>query len=607
VTGFPRRISEVPPRVWILLCLVALTFGIYGQTAWHPFIDLDDEALISGNPHVLSGLRWENILWAFTSTSGASFWHPLTWLSFMTDVELFGPSPAGHHLMSAAFHGINSILLFLLLQRMTGSVWRSGFVAALFAVHPLHVESVAWISERKDVLSTLFFLLSLWTYARYTERPGLYRYLWVVLFFGMALMSKPMVMTLPFVLLLIDFWPLARIERESWKRVVCEKVPLLLMSMGSIAVTLSFGSGRKTPWLASLEEIPLWARGANAAVSYVTYLWKTVWPVSLAVIYPHPGKEIVLWKTAIASLILVVATFLIIHFRRRRPYLATGWLFYLGTMFPAIGLVQSGYQSHADRFTYIPLIGIFVAIAWWLPDASALRRLRGTTVSFLGCGVILVLSIAAWNQTRYWRDSITLFSRAVAVTENNRMAMNLLGQAYVKSGKYSDAIPYLQEALKSPSDYLEARTYMGIAFRELDRPQEAVACFRETLSIDSGHAFASFNLGLTYDRLGQPEQAIASYREAVRIDRNNQIAWNNMGVAFDKLGRFMDAISAYQEALRTDPSSPAIWTNLGVSYGLSGNNRQAIENFQRALQIDPNYAEARNNLAVAIGKTGGGN
>ena len=347
MTAFPRRISEVPPRVWILLGLVALTFSIYGQTAWHPFIDLDDDVLIYGNPHVRSGLTWENIRWAFTETTGVSMWHPLTWLSYMIDVDLFGLNAGGHHLMSAGIHALNAMLLFLVLQRMTGAPWRSGLVAALFAVHPLHVESVAWAAERKDVLSVLFFLLSLWAYVRYAERPILRRYLGVVVFLGMSLMVKPMAVTMPFTLLLLDWWPLGRIARlfpegmthegrfrpVPRSRILWEKVPLLAMAAGSAAVTLSAGEG--SSWVRSLESFPLWVRAANAVASYGMYLCMTVWPTSLAVFYPHPGRGIALWKVAAWGLFLAGATYSVVRLGKRRPYLPVGWFFYLGTLVPA--------------------------------------------------------------------------------------------------------------------------------------------------------------------------------------------------------------------------------------------------------------------------------
>ncbi len=577
--------------------LVALTFGIYGQTVWHPFINLDDEVLIYGNPHVRSGLRWENILWAFTSTSGASFWHPLTWLSHMLDVELFGMNAGGHHLMSVGIHALNAMVLFLVLARMTGFPWRSAFVAALFAVHPLHVESVAWAAERKDVLGALFFLLSLWAYTRYVERPGVCRYGWVALCFALSLMSKSMGVTLPFVLLLLDYWPLRRIEgitpvgedsdgkcpHVTWKRALLEKVPLFLMAAVSVALTLSY-EGDST-WVTPWDALPIGYRVANAVVSYALYLWRTVWPVDLAVFYPHPGREIAMWKVGISGLFLSVATVLAVRFGKRRPYLPVGWFYYLGTLVPVIGLVQVGSQAMADRFTYIPLIGIFILIVWGVPEAIGRLRHRNYFLGSLGGAILLALSAAAWLQNGYWRDTIALYSRAQDVTENNWFAMNGLGVVYAELGQTQEAIVFYREALRLKPKVPEILANLGAAYDRIGDSFHALEIYREALRLKPGDPKTRHDIGLVYARLGQFQQAIANFREALRIKPDYPNAWNNMGLSYDRLGQSRQAIEYYREALRLKPDFSNAWYNMGVSYEKLGQSREAASCFQNARQI----------------------
>ncbi len=560
MTDFSRRISEVPTRAWILLGLVALTFAIYGQTAWHPFIDLDDDVLIYGNPHVRSGLTWENIRWAFTETTGVSMWHPLTWLSYMIDVDLFGLNAGGHHLVSAGIHALNAMLLFLVLQRMTGAPWRSGLVAALFAVHPLHVESVAWAAERKDVLSALFFLLSLWAYVRYAERPVLRRYLGVVVFLGMSLMSKPMAVTMPFTLLLLDWWPLGRIVRMSHEgktlegrfqpvprsRILWEKVPLLAMAAGSAAVTL--GAGEGSSWVMSLGSYPLWVRAANAVASYGMYLCMTVWPTSLAVFYPHPGRGIALWKVAAWGLFLAGATYSVVRLGKRRPYLPVGWFFYLGTLVPVIGLVQVGSQAMADRFTYVPLIGVFLMVAWGIPE-MALPARRYVTGVLAGTG-ILALTAIAWVQTGYWRNPVSLYSHAVQVSDNNWFAWHNLGTSESSLGRYANALVAFQEAVRIKPTDADAWTGMGICYRHLRLIDKAIDAYREAIRIKPANAEAWNNLGNIYQDLGEYSQAIEAYREALRIRPDLVDAWFNLGNVFSKRGEPAQANEVYQHLLQ---------------------------------------------------------
>lgn len=612
VTGLPRRISEVPTQVWILLGLIALIFAIYGQTAWHPFVNLDDEALIYGNPHVRNGLTWENILWAFTSTSGASFWHPLTWLSHMLDVELFGMNAGGHHLMSAGIHALNAMLLFLVLVRMTGSMWRSAFVAALFAVHPLHVESVAWAAERKDVLSTLFFLLSLWAYARYAERPDTWRYIGVVLFFGMSLMSKPMAVTLPFVLLLLDYWPLGRIERTPhegargertcaqvpWGRILWEKVPLLLMTAGSVAVTLSYEAGN--PWIVSLENYPLWIRVGNAVVAYATYLWMTVWPASLAVFYPHPGRGIALWKIAAGGLFLAGATLFVVRVRRRRPYLPVGWFFFLGTLVPAIGLVQIGSQAMADRFTYVPLIGVFVAFAWTASVSWERRGGHSSLAAILAVSILLVLTLTARHQVTYWKDNQTLYEHALAVTSDNWLIQNNLGVELKRQSRYDDAIDHFLKAIRIRSD--AALAYEGLAesLTAKGRFDQAKPFFLEAIRLNPANASLRISLGnALYARRNLDEAAI-QYKEALRIRANDFISSYNLANVVAEQGRLEEAAILYRDALRIRPDSAHAHNDLGDVLHRMGRRDEALFHFRQALRYMPDDPVARKNIEKAL-------
>ncbi len=600
MTGFPRRISEVPPRAWILLGLLALTFGIYGQTAWHPFINLDDESLIYGNPHVQSGLTWENILWAFTSTSGASFWHPLTWLSHMVDVELFGMNAGGHHLMSAGIHALNAMVLFLVLARMTGSTWRSAFVAALFAVHPLHVESVAWAAERKDVLSALFFLLSLWAYTRYAERPGGGRYGLVALCFALSLMSKPMAVTLPFVLLLLDYWPLRRIKGMApegsgdigksptvqTSRILWEKIPLLVMAAGSLIMTLGYERGTGSSWLVSLENYSLWVRSANAVVSYGLYLWKTVWPVDLAVFYPHPGREIAMWKVGVSGLFLSVATVLAVRFGKRRPYLPVGWFFFLGTLIPVVGLVQVGSQAMADRYTYIPLIGIFLLTAWAVPEFLLNWRPASRLLWIPGCAVVGALAVTAWGDVGFWQDSVSLHSRAAAVVEWNWLALNNLGALSLKSGRALEAERYLKESVRIRPDYVEAWSNLAMAYNELDYPKLAVEAAKESVKRKPDFAEAWLNMGVAYVKMDHLREAIACYREALRYKPGLVEAWYNLGAVYSFLGQPLEAIPYYRETVRLKPDFANAWMNMGAAYEKIGNQRDADACYQEARRLN---------------------
>jgi hypothetical protein len=501
----------------IVLSLFLLVSGVYWQVGEHPFINLDDNMYVSGNPVVLRGLTLEGASWAFT-TLHAGNWHPLTWLSHMLDVELFGAEPGWHHRMNMLYHLLGTELLFLVLWRMTGGVWQSAFVAALFGIHPLHVESVAWVAERKDVLSTLFWILTMGAYLRYARRPGTGRYLLTVVPFALGLMCKPMLVTLPFALLLLDWWPLGRAATADppvpprWghrvrglPRLVLEKVPLLVLSAVSCAITFHAQSGFGA--VSPLEHIPFGSRISNALVSYVAYLGKAAWPASLSVYYPHPALSdsgIPAWKVAGAVALLCGLTILAIRHMDRRPYLGVGWLWYLGTLVPVIGVVQVGEQAMADRYTYVPLIGIFLAAAWGFTEALAGWRLRKPALAGIGGGLILAMGVTAWHQAGYWRDSTTLFTRSLEVTGKNWAIWNNLGISYARLGQLPQAINCYREALRQKSDFAEAWYNLGVGCDKLGEVRQAIGYYREALRIRPDYALARENLVRTS---GKPDAA----------------------------------------------------------------------------------------------------
>ncbi len=607
--------SQIPcrtPRYPVVIGLAILILSVYWQVGGYSFVGFDDDIYVYENPHVQRGLIKDAVKWAFT-TFDASNWHPLTWLSYMVDTELFGPSAAWHHRMNMLYHLLNTELLFIVLWGMTGNLWQSAFVAALFGVHPLRVESVAWIAQRKDVLSTLFWVLTMGAYLRYARRPTAWRYLPVVVFFGLGLMCKPMLVTLPFVLLLLDWWPLRRatptdsFDSSSWTfslsrlcQLAWEKAPLLGLSAASCIVT--FLAQTKGDAVRSLDYIPFGMRISNAFVSYVAYLGKIVWPSSLAVFYPHPActqAGIPVWEIGGALLLFGALSLLALWQGKQRPYLIVGWVWYLGTLVPVIGLVQVGNQAAADRYTYVPLIGLFIAMAWGIPNLLQRGRIRRLVLGLLGSGVIAALSVVAWSQAGYWRDSVTLFSRALAVTQDNWLAWNNLGVTYDKLGLPQQAVNYYREALRIRPDYSTAWNNLGVAYYELGQSQGAIHYYQEALKFKPDYADAWNNLGAAYDKLGQPQRAINYYQEALKFKPDYADAWYNLGATYDKLGQRQQAIFHYRRALQIRPNFVEAWYYLGLVYAKNGQLQQAIPCFEEALRIKPDFREARYNLNVA--------
>ena len=473
---------------WIALGLVALSLFAYAQVWTCDFVNFDDPDYVYQNPYVTAGLTWQGLKWALTSQVQAN-WHPLTWLSHMADAQLYGANAGGHHMTSVFFHIMNSLLVFWLLYRMTEEPGKSAFVAAVFAVHPLHVESVAWISERKDVLSTFFWMLTIWAYLGYIRSPSLRRYLPVFVFFGLGLMAKPMVVTLPFVLLLLDFWPL---RRRMDLQLIYEKIPLFLLTLASSIVTFIVQqSGRS---VMAVQLLPMRVRAANAVMSYASYVAKAFWPSNLAAFYPYAYSLPKPVKLAVVLCALVCSTLLAAITAKRYPYIPVGWFWFLGTLVPVIGLVQVGSQSIADRYMYVPIIGLSVIVSWGAPDLLSRVPYQKPVLVMTSSVVILLLAIVANLQVRYWKNSVAMWSRALEVTSNNFMAHYGLGSELGSSGRHLEAADHLKEALRINPEYTPAYYNLGVEFANLSRLDEAAAQFSEAIRRDPSDIDARNNL-----------------------------------------------------------------------------------------------------------------
>jgi len=565
----------------IVLALAGAVLSVYWEVTRFPFVEAwDDELYVSRNPVVQRGLNAEGAIWAFTTRHAAN-WHPVTWLSHMLDVDLFGLDAGRHHSMNLFLHTLNATFLFLVLQRLTGAVWRSGYVAALFAVHPLHAESVAWVAERKELLCALFWILTIWAYLRYVENRRIGRYALVLLFFLLGLMSKPMMVTLPFVLLLLDWWPLGRLEPETEGRkrhlkpsrwglawqLVLEKIPLFVLAVAS-AVATSYAQ-MKGGAVASLRVIPIGDRFANAVVSWIQYIWKTIWPSSLSFFYPHPaylGKTIPGWHVFVAGAILLVLTCLAILRARRSPSIAVGWLWFLGTLVPVIGLVQVGEQSTADRYTYLPHIGLFIAGTWGIADLTKGLRFRESIAVVLAIATIVAYAVAGRHQVTFWRSGIALYERALAVTADNYLAHNNLGLVLEREG----------------------------------RLEEAETHFLEAIRIDPGYALAHNNLGLVLERQGRANEAIFHFHEALKTAPNNLNAMFNLGNTLSRERHFEEALVQYRNVLRMDPGNAKAHNNAGTALMNQGKVEEAIDHFREAVRLEPDYEMARRNLVRAL-------
>ena len=584
--SFDVRRRRVPG---LCLVLAAITFAVFGRTLTHEFIDYDDNAYVYLNPVVAKGLTLKGILWAFSFH--AANWHPLTWLSHMLDCQLYGLHPGGHHLTNVLLHTATVIVLFLVLRRMTGALWRSAFVAAVFAIHPLRVESVAWVAERKDVLSGLFFMLTMGAYVRYASRPwSLVRYGLVVLLFALGLMCKPMLVTLPLVLLLSDYWPLQRTE-SAWK-LVKEKLPLLALSAAACVATLY----AQTEAIHSGGSFSLAHRLGNAPVSCVIYLGQMVFPAGLALLYPYPYNGLPTWEVTLAGALLAGLSAVAWRQREKQPWMLMGWLWYLVMLLPAVGIIQVGDHAHADRFTYLPQIGIYVAVTWLAAEWGAKLRASRAAIGGLMAAVIAALMTCAWQQTAYWKNTETLWTHVLSCTTSNQVAHNNFGNALLQQRKVDEAIAQYRIALQINPGYAEARFNLGTALARKCQWDDAILHFQIALRTNPGDAKTHINLGNVFLQQGKVDDAIAQYQIALRINPDDAKTHINLGSAFQQQGKADEAILHFQIALRINPDDAKTHINLGNAFLQKGKMDEVITHFQIALQIQPDDAKTHNNL-----------
>ena len=628
----------------VAMCLIAAVLIVYGKSRSFDFVGFDDELYVTQNQIVQKGISLNGIKWAFTTFHSAN-WHPLTWLSHMLDCELYGLNSAGHHWTNVEFHIANTLLLFFILFMMTGALWQSAFVAALFAMHPLHVESVAWISERKDVLSTFFGLLSIAAYYYYVKQSSVKYYLLVIALLSLSLMAKPMLVTIPFVLLLIDFWPLNRfrlqrdfnlkpekkysdIIRRNF-RIILEKIPIFIPVVISCIVTF-FAQNSKGA-VKPLQALAFKSRVANAFVAYVNYLFKTIWPHKLAVFYPHPENTLPSWQIAGAALLIAIACVAAIMAAKKYPYIAVGFFWYLGTLVPVIGLVQVGDQAMADRYTYIPLIGIFIIVSWGVSDILKKWRYQRIVLSVFAVTILTVFSWRTSLQEKYWTNGITLFEHAIEVTKNNTKAQNNLGNALV--GKDIDrAIYHYKEALKinpcdsfalynlgtaliQKKDYKGATRYLtkviklnprlkdarnnfaNILYLQL-KPNAAISQYQKILQTDPDNAHVHYNLACVLSSQNKTNEAILHYKEALRVDPKYVKAQYELGNILLDRGKIKEAVFHYAKAIKYKPDYVQVYNAMGLILARQGKYKKAEMFFSKALQLDPEFSMARKNLDI---------
>ena len=584
-------------RTALSLIGLLLFFGtllLYYPALHNGFVNYDDPAYVTSNPHVQQGLTHRSLAWAFTSTAEAN-WHPLTWLSHMLDVQLFGLRPAGHHAQSVLWHAVNVVLLFFLLAKATGFVGRSAVVAALFAVHPLNVESVAWVSERKTVLCTFFLLLALAAYGWYVKRPRASRYLLVALLFALGLMAKPMLITLPFLLLLVDFWPLERFPQTQLSKLVLEKIPFLALSAGSAVVTLY--AQRAGGAVGSTQLLPVAMRVKNAIYSYFVYLDKTLWPSRLAVFYPHPEGSLALWKVVGAAVVLIAITIIFQHFRERR-YLLISWLWFLITLAPVIGIVQVGRQAWADRYAYIPLWGLFVIGVWLLAEIATRISLSRTAQVAIASAVLLGYSAMARRQIEYWHDSYSLFTHAIQVTGANPIAEGNLGSALMEMQRPDLATPHLERAIQLMPTFAAAHYNLGTLLQRQNELNRALQEYQLALKYASDVREAAQthnNLGVLLNELGRKDEATAEFTAAIALNPDEQNSFIGRGLIEHDEGRLDAALQDFSRAAQIAPSPLAFYWE-GRVLEDKGQLKAAAEAYRSALKLSPDLSDAQARL-----------
>jgi tetratricopeptide (TPR) repeat protein len=602
----------------IYAALACLTVVVFWGAHQYEFVNLDDPEYITGNQSIQLGFTAEAVKWAFTSGYAAN-WHPLTWFSHMLDFKLFGLDPGPHHVVGLLIHTINVLLLFLVLKGSTGAAWRSAFVACLFAIHPLHVESVAWVSERKDVLSTCFWLLTTLAYIRYCRRPRIDRYLPVFILFGLGLMAKPMLVTLPFALILMDYWPLDRILRNAGQTdkkakpaedafpkyktnfLIGEKIPLVVLTAASSVVTFVVQKRGGAMDIRDYYALPV--RIGNALISYSVYMLKMLWPANLASFYPHPAENVSILAAVLAAALLLGITFLVLKFGQIYKYLPVGWFWYLGVLVPVIGLIQVGEQAYADRYTYIPLIGLFIIIAWGVPQLISKWPAKDVVLTAASLAAIAGLSVRAYSQQQYWRNSVLLFEHSIRVTENNYQAHLYLAEPLRKEGRFHEAIYHSEECLKIRPDNTEALNSKGLAMMDLGRVDEAIGCFRKAVELKPNHYPSYANLGIALIEKGRYDEAITIYRKILpNFDLPD--VHGSLARALQRKGNKEEALVEYERLLSSDPLNASAHYSAGVLLAELGRNAEAVAHFRKALEIVPGSLEVHNSLGYVLAQQG---
>lgn len=572
----------------ICIFLVVVTAVVYARVAGYPFIDLDDGPYVFHNSHVQQSLTPKSFHWALTTFRAAN-WHPLTWISHIIDCSVYGVThPGGHHVTSLLLHIANTLLLFLLLSRMTGSKWRGGFVAALFALHPMHVESVAWIAERKDVLSTFFLLLTMLAYVSYSHRPGARRYIPVVLLYALGLMAKPMLVSLPLILLMLDWWPLKRFESLHLKALILEKLPLFALAAASCAVTYlaQFRGGAAQ----TLEEYPIGVRAANALVAYAAYVLKLLWPANLTVQHSHPGSTLPIWQVIASGAALAAATYLAVRLRKKLPYVFVGWLWYVVTLIPVIGLLQVGLQATSDRYTYVPYVGLFIIAAWGIPAAAAKLGASRKALALLAVAVIAALAICTWVQVGYWRNTTTLARHCVQATGGDSASVIFLAGCYGQAGQTDRAIDLLTHALKNRQGVAQVQVVLGNALYAKGKTSEAENHYGEAIRIQPDLAMAPYHLGDLLLKQGKTAAAEQEFRAAIEIDHRYPDPHFELGMLYAGQGRLEDALKEFDEAARLDSRRTDAQANAATVLCRLGRPEEAIPRLEAAIDEDPNQS-----------------
>lgn len=605
-TGEKALANALSGRDWLIVAgLAIVTLAVYAQVVGHQFIGIDDDLYINENRMVAEGLTSSGIRWAFT-TFHATNYHPLTWLSHMLDSQLFGMVAGRHLLVNALLHTASTLLLFFFLRRVTRAAWQSAMVAALFALHPLHVESVAWAAERKDTLSTCFAMLTLLAYARYVQAPSPKRFALVAVALGLGLLAKPMLVTLPFVLLLLDYWPLRRWQwqmtegsQSLWQKVaplVREKLPLFALTVASMVVTyLAQAAGGA---VRSLADQPLPLRVGNALVSYAKYVLLTFYPRGLGVYYPF-SEDLPLWQIVGALLLLVLLTIFALRQMSKRPYLLVGWLWFLGTLAPVIGLVQVGGQAMADRYHYLPSVGLFMALVFGVADWLAARRVNRAPVAAGAALVLLLLTVLTWRQVGLWRDSETLFRHTLAVTADNLVIEYNLGHVLGRQGRREEAAAHFARALAINPNFYDALINLGVTLAEQGKPAEAIDYYERALRVRPTAAKAHMQMGLALVNLGKPAEALPRLTKAQELAPEDADVRTNLGLLLARQGRIPEALDHLHEALRLEPRNAEALNNLGLVLLAQGKAAESIPYFSSALQFKPGLVTAQENLKRA--------